>query len=241
MKKFAIIIPAFNERENLGNLTKKILKYLPECNIFIVDDTKDKSQLPRIKKNIKIKYFLRKNKKGRGSAILFGLKKAIKSKKFDFFIEMDADFSHRPSELKKNIRLLVNNEYDLLIASRYLKKSKIINWPIGRKILSKLSNLLARALLNIKVSDYTNGYRFYSRRSAKLIISKCGKIGDGFIILSEILLIISKNNYKIGEIYSTFINRKRGQSSVSFELIFNSLLGLLKLFLIRINIYSPYN
>ena len=104
--------------------------------------------------------------------------------------------------------------YDLIIASRYLKKSKILNWPFSRTILSKLSNLLAKILLNIDVSDYTNGYRFYSKRSAKLITNKCGKIGDGFIILSEILLIISKKKYKIGETHSTFINRKRGESSV---------------------------
>ena len=94
--------------------------------------------------------------------------------------------------------------------------------------------------MNIDVSDYTNGYRFYSKRSAKLITNKCGKIGDGFIILSEILLIISKKKYKIGETHSTFINRKRGESSVNLKLILNSFWGLIKLFLIRINIYSPH-
>ncbi len=240
MKKFVIIVPAFNEKENLLNLTKKIFKYLPSCNIYIVDDTKDKSQLPKIQKSSKVKYFLRKNKKGRGSAIIFGLKKAIRSKRFDYFIEMDADLSHRPEELKKNIRLLIDKKFDLIIASRYLKKSKILNWPFSRTILSKLSNLLAKILLNIDVSDYTNGYRFYSKRSAKLITNKCGKIGDGFIILSEILLIISKKKYKIGETHSTFINRKRGESSVNLKLILNSFWGLIKLFLIRINIYSPH-
>ena len=241
MKKLAIIIPAFNEKENLSNLIKKIFYYLPSCNIYIIDDTKDKNQLPKIEKNSKIKYFLRKNKKGRGSAVLFGLKKAIKFKRYDYFIEMDADLSHRPVELKKNIKLLISKKYDLVIASRYLKKSKILNWPFKRTVLSKLSNFLAQLLLNINVSDYTNGYRFYSNRSARLISNKCGKIGDGFIILSEILLIISKKNYKIGETHSTFINRKRGESSVNLGLLLNSFWGLIKLFLIKINIYSPYN
>ena len=82
------------------------------------------------------------------------------------------------------------------------------------------------------MSDYTNGFRIYSRRSAESIVKDCGKIGDGFIILSEILLNISKKNYKIGEINSIFVNRIRGKSSVSLKLIIESFFGLIRLFFI---------
>ena len=102
-------------------------------------------------------------------------------------------------------------------------------------LFSKLSNLLAGALLNVGVTDYTNGYRIYSRRSVKLITKKCGKIGDGFIVLSEILLMIKLNNFKINELPTIFVNRKRGQSSVNFKLIIQSLVGLIKLYFIKIN------
>ena len=91
----------------------------------------------------------------------------------------------------------------MLISSRYINGSKIINWPISRTILS-FSNKLARILLSIPVSDYTNGFRIYSLRSSKIIIKKCGKIGDGFIILSEILQEIYKAKLKIGEINTVF-------------------------------------
>lgn len=146
---------------------------------------------------------------------------------------MDADFSHNPSELKRNIRLFKNKQSDLLIASRYLPKSKIYHWSLFRRIFSKLSNVLAKFILKINVTDYTNGFRIYSKEATKLIVKKCGKIGDGFIVLSEILLILDVNKFKINEISSIFVNRVRGESSVNLKLIVQSFLGLLKLFLIK--------
>ena len=233
MEKINIIIPTYNEKENIFRLTKKILKLFPKVTIYIVDDTKN-LDLKRYFKDKRIKYFLRKNKKGRGSAVLFGLKKSLKNSKDEIFIEMDADFSHNPNELKKNLIYFKKNNLDLLIASRYLIKSKIYNWSIFRSLFSILANILARALLNVGVSDYTNGYRIYSKKSVRLITKKCGKIGDGFIVLSEILLQIKLNKLKIGEVPTIFVNRKRGESSVNFKLILQSLIGLIYLYLIKL-------
>ena len=147
---------------------------------------------------------------------------------------MDADFSHNPNELASKIKFFNKNSLDMLISSRYMKKSKIVNWPLKRTILSKLSNLITRILLPVPITDYTNGYRLYSQRSVKIIVSQCGKIGDGFIILSEILLRIYYKKYKISEIKTIFVNRKRGESSVSLSLIIDSLLGLIKLYIISL-------
>ena len=234
MSNIAIVIPTYKEKDNIFKLTNKILKLHPKTRIYVVDDTKDEN-LKKYFKSKKIKYFLRKKQKGRGSAVLYGLKKSLKNTTSKIFIEMDADFSHDPKELKSKILFFKKRNLDLLIASRYLKKSKIINWSLQRLLFSKLSNLLARYLLNVGVTDYTNGFRVYSRRSVKLITKKCGKIGDGFIVLSEILLMIKLNNFKIHELPTVFVNRKRGQSSVNFSLIVQSLIGLIKLYLIRIN------
>jgi hypothetical protein len=96
-----------------------------------------------------------------------------------------------------------------------------------------MSNILAQIVLRINVSDYTNGFRIYSSEATKLIINKCGKIGDGFIILSEILLAIHINKLKIIETPTVFINRIRGESSVNLRLVYQSFYGLIKLFLIR--------
>ena len=148
---------------------------------------------------------------------------------------MDADFSHKPSELKKNIKLFINKKSDLLIASRYLPKSKIYHWSLSRRVFSKLSNILAKFILKINVTDYTNGFRIYSKEATKLIVKKCGKIGDGFIVLSEILLVLNINKFKIDEVSSIFINRVRGESSVNLKLIIQSFIGLIKLFFIKKN------
>jgi len=235
MKSIGIVIPAYNENENIIKLLKNIRKKL-NCLIIIVDDSANlntKKVLTKYRfKNLK--YFNRGKKSGRGSAVLFGFKKLIKlKKKINCFIEMDADMSHSPSELKRNISFFYKNSTDLLIGSRYIRNSKIINWPLSRRILSKLSNILARLLLSVPVNDYTNGYRFYSRSAAKTIISKCNKTGGGFIILSEIILVLWKNGFKMHEIKSTFRNRVRGESSVNLKLVIESLLGLFKLYLIK--------
>ena len=233
MKNLIIIIPTYNEEKNILKLTDKIHQYIPKCKILIIDDTKNSKLHKIFKKNNTIKFIVRKNKKGRGSAVLFGLKNAIKNKDNKIFIEMDADFSHRPSELNRNIKFFLKKKCDLLIASRYLANSKIKNWSIQRRIFSKLANLLAQLFLQINVTDYTNGYRIYSKVAAKKIVSECGKIGDGFIVLSEISLKIHQSKLKIMEIDSLFINRTRGESSVNFSLILQSLFGLFKLFLIK--------
>ena len=233
MKNIAIVIPTYNEEKNIVKLVKNIKNYLHHSRILIVDDTKN-SKLDKIFRKFKnTEVIIRKNKKGRGSAVLHGLKQSLKNKHNQIFIEMDADFSHRPSELKRNIKYFLKNNCDLLIASRYLENSKIYNWSLSRRVLSKLSNFLARNILNISVSDYTNGFRIYSRRATKQITRKCGKIGDGFIVLSEILLAIHQSNYKMCEIDSIFINRVRGESSVNLNLILKSFIGLIKLWFIK--------
>jgi dolichol-phosphate mannosyltransferase len=229
----AVIIPALNESENLFKLTSLIKKYINSKIIIVDDSINDETEKIIKKKKINCYYFRRNKKLGRGSAVLYGIKKALKLKEINLFIEMDADLSHSPQELKRNLNYFIYNNLDLLISSRYLKGSKIINWPVSRKIFSHASNLLARFLLSIPITDYTNGFRIYSRRAAKIVIKKSGKIGDGFIILSEILLIIYNQNFKIGEINSKFVNRVKGESSVNVKLIIESFFSLIKLYLLK--------
>ncbi len=241
MKDLLIVIPAYREQHNILILCKKLLsisttKY--RLKILIIDDSDNLiTQRLIISSKLKNKIFLikRSKKSGRGSAILRGMKFFIeKNNRFSTMVEMDADLSHDPNELIRNINFFYSKKLDLLISSRYLKKSKIINWPYSRKILSFLSNKLAKFLLKIPVSDYTNGYRVYSSKAVSCCLKNCGKIGDGFIILSEILLNIHNSKLKIAEIHSTFKNRIRGESSVSKGEIMNSIIGLMKLYKIKL-------
>ena len=233
MNKIAIIIPTYHEEKNIKRLIQKINKHLKQVIIFIIDDTPKKIIKPTCEKFKNVSYFHRKNKRGRGSAVIFGIKKALKNKNIKLIIEMDSDFSHNPKELNNKINYFNQNRLDLLIASRYLQESKIINWSLSRRIFSILSNMLARFFLKINLRDFTNGFRFYSIRSAKKIVKKCGNIGDGFIILSEIIVVINNNNFRIKELPTIFINRSRGESSVNLKLILQSLYGLIKLTFIK--------
>ena len=235
MKSIGIVIPAYNEKGNIVRLITKIRKNL-NCLIIIVDDSPDlETKKIIVESKLKnLKYFNRGKKLGRGSAVIFGFKKILNIKKdISCLIEMDADLSHNPNELKRNIKYFYNKSLDLLIGSRYLNGSKIINWPILRRVLSKMSNMLARFLIGVPINDYTNGFRFYSKSAAKTIITKCNNTKGGFIILSEIILVLHCKNFKISEIKSIFRNRVRGESTVNINLILGSLIGLFKLYLLK--------
>ena len=235
----SLIIPTYNEDKNIEELIKKIDNNLYNekinYNIFVIDDSPTDAIKDSLKQfNKVVNYIYRGKKLGRGSAVLEGIKIALKTKYTDIIIEMDADLSHDPSELKSKIKKFLDNDCDLLISSRYMNKSQIIGWPISRRILSFLSNKLAKLFLKVPVSDYTNGYRFYSKNAAHHITLNCGNIGDGFIVLSEILLELYINKFKLFETDTVFKNRTKGSSSVDLKLIIGSLIGLLKLYLIKI-------
>ncbi len=233
-----IVIPSFNENENINLLLDEIHKIdLKDFNVVIVDDSKESFQNQIRFVNERIYYIHRGKKLGRGSAILHGISHMINlDKNIELFVEMDADMSHHPNELLRNIDFFKKKNLDLLISSRYQKKSKIINWPISRKILSYLSNKLSNWILRVPISDYTNGYRIYSFNAAKFIINNCGKIGDGYIVLSEILIQLYYNKFTISEIDTLFVNRVRGSSNVNFNEILNSLVGLYKIWRIKLKL-----
>ena len=227
----AIIIPAYNEHENIRKLIIEIRKKFHSLILVIDDSSSLKTKL--IIKNIhdnNIIHVHRKEKMGRGSAVLFGFKKVFNNfKNIKYFIEMDADLSHHPRELPDKIKIFLQRRLDLLVSSRYLKNSQIKNWPFRRKVLSKISNILAKLVIQAPVHDFTNGYRIYSKRAIALILDKCAHSRNDFILLSEIILTLNENKLKISEKPTIFIDREKGKSNVNFKLIFNSFIGLFRL------------
>lgn len=225
-----IIIPTYNEKENIYKLISRLNKLKLSIKIVIVDDSK--KPLTQLKKLKNVKYIHRSKKLGRGSAVMTGIKSEINNKKNKIFLEMDADFSHSPNEIKRNLKYFNKQKLNFLIASRYLQKSKIMNWPLSRHLLSKISNILARILLGVPIKDYTNGFRFYDRAAAKYILRKCNPSKtSGFIILSEIALELYKKNFRIGEIQTIFVNRTRGESKANLSEIFSAFFGILMIFI----------
>lgn len=231
--KIGFVLPCYNEYENLFILIKQIKKIFKNCLIIIIDDSSTDIIKNKIKKNKNIKYFKRKKKSGRGSAVLFGMKQILKEKTVNLIVEMDTDLSSHPKELPNNIKLFLKRNLDLLVMSRYKQNSKIINWPLRRRIFSFLSNKLAQFLLQVNITDYTMGYRIYSKQAVRHVVKNCGKIGTGFIVLSEILAELNSNNFKIEDIKTVFVNREKGESSVNIKLVFESLIGLFKIFFIQ--------
>lgn len=230
-KNFSIVIPSYNEVSNIPILIEKINKYLPNSKVIIVDDSSKEE-------NIKLRNFL-KNKKniilisrlkkmGRGSAVLDGFKKALEYRNTLYIFEMDSDLAHDPKEFKRFINEVSVYPYDLIIGSRYKSGGKIINISPNRTIMSRLINYFLYFWLNIKVSDYTSGFRLYSRNGARFII-KSKVQAKGFIALSEIAYILYKNGYSISEVPITWNFRRYGKSNVNLKELLSSLLFVIKL------------
>ena len=224
-----IIIPTYNEELNLGNLLRKIRKIFPSFFILILDDSPNDftKNVFENHKNNNSHIIQRKQKLGRGSAIRIGFEYAIKNN-YSMIIEMDGDLSHNPEELPSMIQDFEKKNLDILIGSRYLKNSKIVNWQKRRIFFSNLGNFLARILFKYSIKDYTNGYRIYRNEFVKKVI-EYDQINSGFIYLTEILLIALKYDFKISEYPITFVNRSKGESSVKFKHIVESFFGILKL------------
>ena len=229
--KVGFILPAFNEYENIFILLKQIESIFNNKSIIIIDDSTNDDIKDKISSREDILYVKRESRLGRGSAVIHGLKTLLKNKKIDFFVEIDTDLSEHPDQLPDMIKFFLDNKLDLLVASRYLKGSEIINWPLRIRLFSFLANKLAKFLLKVPVSDYTNGFRIYSSKAATHVVNNCGKIGSGFIVLSETLVQLHINNFKIRDIKTKMINRVTGKSSVNLKLVLESLFGLIKLYL----------
>ncbi len=237
MSQVGVVIPSYNESECIGQLVQEILKNVPTAFITIVDDSPDE-KTKNVVDALKLSqvHLIRRTKKGgRGSAVLEGIQDLL-GKGCDPVVEMDADFSHPPQQMPELLNYFKQNNLDMLIASRYLYESKISNWPISRRIFSKFSNILAKSVLRIPVSDYTNGYRFYSRKTAEHIVQTCGKCGKGFIALSEILVNVHCAGLRIGEHPTHFVNRVRGESSLNHKEITHALTGLFKIYFLKNNL-----
>ena len=232
LSSLAFIIPSYNESQNIFLLLNKISSLYPDSQIIIIDDSipnekrKIKKLLTRFPKKKNITYLPREKKMGRGNAVLTGFILALKNKNIKYMFEIDADLSHDPEEAKRFISKIKNNNYDLIIGSRYLKESKIIKWVRWRIIMSKIINKFLNILLDLNLSDYTNGYRLYNRKAVEFLCS-IDLQSDGFILLSETAYKLNKNGFKISEVPTTFVERKFGKSTVGNRELVSSLVRIL--------------
>lgn len=228
-----VIIPTYNAKAGILRVISGTLKKAPNAKVIVVDDNSPDQTANLVKSkfssNSRVDLIIRKNKGGRGSAVIEGFKEGLKDKKIELFIEMDADLVHNPNDLPMLISK--SRKYDVVVASRYLLKSQIIKWSIKRKVLSRLANLWIKLMLGISLSDNTSGFRCYRRSvleniNLNLISSK------GFIVLTEIAYRIYKKGFTFGEIPIDFKPVDINKSNLNIKEIKEALLTVLRLYII---------
>ena len=210
-----IIIPTYNEIDNLQRLTSQVLSVLPKTHILIIDDNSPDGTgelAERLSyKDGRIKVIKRSAKLGLGSAYIQGFKYAL-ANNYDFIFEMDGDFSHQPVYLPNFLEYA--SGYDLILGSRYIKGGGIINWGIGRKLLSWTANLYARTILGLPYRDITGGFKCYSRQAVKNL-SLDSIISEGYVFQIETTYRAHRKGYAIKEIPIIFKERRKGKSKIS--------------------------
>ena len=225
-----VVIPTFNERDNLPSLVEALLGLPQHLAIVIVDDSSPDGTGELADglaaKEERVSVIHRQGKGGRGSACIAGIKYALQNTDAPLIIEMDADFSHHPRYISQ--LLSKAEEVDVVIGSRYLKESRIVDWGPGRRVFSRLANLFARTMLGVPISDYTNGYRCY-RRQALQALDLDSISTTGYIVLSETAIMLHQSGARFGEIATVFVNRRRGQSNTTLSEILDAFISMWRL------------
>lgn len=215
--KLCIIIPTYNEANNIRFIVERIFGLNLDAHIVIVDDnspdgTGEIAEQLRMEFKPRVHVIHRPGKLGLGSAYLAGFDYALKNLKPKYILTMDADLSHSPDVIPDFIKKM-DEGYDVVVGSRYIPGGGV-EWQLYRRILSRGANLFAKTMLGFNVHDLTGAFRCYSREVLEGI--DCSKINsDGFSFMEEILYLCKKANYKITEIPILFRERQKGKSKLS--------------------------
>lgn len=232
-----VIIPTYNERENIEKIIEMVFSLEGEYHILIIDDGSPDGTADIVKKIQKERHsrlFLieRPGKQGLGTAYLTGFKWAL-SKGYDYIFEMDADFSHNPEDLPRLYQACKAGA-DLAIGSRYCDGVSVVNWPIGRIMMSYYASVYVRKILSMNVFDCTAGFKCYSRKVLETIdLNNVRMKGYGFQI--EMKYSAFKLGFKITEVPIIFINRQEGSSKMSSGIFGEAFWGVIKLRLRKIH------
>lgn len=226
-----VIIPTYNEKENIENIIRKVFSLDGGFDILVIDDGSPDGTAAIVKglqQEFPSRLFMieREGKLGLGTAYITGFKWSI-ANGYDYTFEMDADFSHNPDDLPRLYQACKDGA-DLAIGSRYCDGISVINWPIGRIIMSYYASVYVRTVLGMKVYDCTAGFKCYSNKVLKAInLDDIRMKGYGFQI--EMKYTAYRLGFKIAEVPIIFVNRKAGTSKMSGGIFGEAFWGVLKL------------
>jgi dolichol-phosphate mannosyltransferase len=218
-----VIIPTYNERENLTNLVPVVLGLDPSIEVLVVDDnspdgTGDAAERLAASTG-RVHALHREAKLGLGSAYVAGFRWALANTEAEFIFEMDADFSHDPKYLREMLRVADEDNVDLVVGSRYLGGgANVVNWPIRRLILSYGANLYARIVTGLPLRDSTGGFKCFRREVLEAIdLEQVRSDGYGFQI--EMNFHSWRNGFRIREVPIVFVDRHSGTSKMNRKII----------------------
>ncbi len=224
--KVSVIVPTYNEAENIENLIYDILKINDICHILIIDDNSPDGTGAIVKKLMKSqdRVFIieRQEKMGYGTAYVEGFLWAL-SKKYKYIVTMDSDYSHDPCHISEMLEEI--KTYDVVIGSRYIPGGGTKNWGIHRKVLSRCANMYAKVVLNVSVNDCTSGFRCYKRHILEQIDFTTIR-SDGYSFLEEILHYCKLFNASFSEVPIIFKDREFGKSKINKNEIIKAILIL---------------
>jgi dolichol-phosphate mannosyltransferase len=227
-----VIIPTYNEKENIEKMVRKVFSLPHPFHLLIIDDGSPDGTADIVKKlqsEFSERLFLeeRKGKLGLGTAYIHGFKWAI-SRKYDYIFEMDCDFSHNPDDLLKLYEACAVQGADVAIGSRYIRGANVVNWPLGRVVMSYYASVYVRLITGIPIKDTTAGFKCYKRKVLETInLDQVKFIGYAFQI--EMKFTAWKHGFKIVEVPIIFTDRTEGTSKMSKGIFKEAMLGVMEM------------
>lgn len=228
-----VIIPTYNEKENIEAIITAVMSLPIEFNVLVIDDGSPDGTADIVKRLMtgpyKGRVFIveRQGKLGLGTAYIAGFKWAIEHKA-EYVFEMDADFSHNPQDLMKLYDACANGGADVSIGSRYVSGVNVVNWPMGRVLMSYFASKYVRFVLGMPINDTTAGFVCYKRNALETI--ELDKIRfKGYAFQIEMKFTAYKCGFKITEVPIVFVNRVLGTSKMSGGIFSEALLGVVRL------------
>ncbi|MCF8303170.1 MAG: polyprenol monophosphomannose synthase [Bacteroidales bacterium] len=231
MSDSLVIIPTYNEKENIEGIIRKVCSLQSSFDILIIEDNSPDGTGDIVKKLMpeypeRLHIIEREGKQGLGTAYITGFKWGIE-KAYDFIFEMDADFSHNPNDLERLYQACQNGA-DVSIGSRYIKGVNVVNWPIGRVLLSYFASYYVRIITGMHIKDTTAGFKCYKRKVLESInLDKIKFTGYAFQI--EMKYIAWKMGFNVVEVPIIFTDRTEGQSKMNKGIIKEAIWGVISL------------
>ena len=231
MNKPLVIIPTYDERDNVQPIARAVLERLPEAEVLFVDDNSPDGTGDLLdgmaRDNPRIHVLHREGKQGLGRAYIAGFKWALE-RDYAFIFEMDADFSHNPNDLPKLYNACANQGADVAIGSRYITGVNVVNWPMGRVLMSYLASKYVRFVLGVNISDTTAGFKCYRREVLETI--ELDKIRfKGYAFQIEMKYTAFECGFTIKEVPIIFINRELGTSKMNSGIFGEAFFGVVQL------------